>query len=91
MNKEQQNMIRAWLARACGVGIDRVTDHHVLLWAELNADIRAHRPTEAEARGVRALAKSLCVVPRDSGHAKVEPTPDHVKFFGPRTKLLGEA
>lgn len=84
-------MIRAWLARACGVELDRVTDDHVRAWTELNASIRAHRPTEAEASGARACAKSLCVVPRDSGPAKAKPTPDHVKFFGPRTKLRGEA
>jgi hypothetical protein len=90
MNRGKQDMVRTWLARACGVDVARVTDDHVRIWSELNADIRAYRPTEAEARGARACAKSMCAVRRDSGPAKVEPTPDHVKFFGPRPALAGE-
>ena len=86
----QLEIVRAWLARACGVTPDRVTEAHVLRWSELSAEIRCYQPTPEQATGIRALAKASCIVPRDSGPAKPEPTPAHVKWYGDRPKLAGE-
>lgn len=57
----QKKVLRTWLAWACGVSVDRVTDEHIDRWLELRSAVQAYKPTPEQAKGVRALAHVLGV------------------------------
>jgi len=57
----QNEMLRIWLAQACGVGSMQVTDEHLREWHALRMKIRAYQPTEAGARKARSNARALGV------------------------------
>ena len=51
------DQLRLWLASACGVAPEQVTDEHLREWAELRAKICAYPSTEESGRGVRAAGR----------------------------------
>ena len=93
MTKQQRDMVRIWLARACGVGSTQVTDEQVEAWERLRMEICGYVATEESARATRATGRRLQVhVERERGvEVKNGQHPDAVKMFGPRPKLRSES